>query len=87
MYKRLIIPAMLAVTSLIALLASALSAAAMPPPPEPVPVSGPSTVVLHQGTPLWVYVVVALAAAVVTLACVWGVTWLRIHSRHAPAIA
>jgi hypothetical protein len=83
--RRLTAPALLTVTLALAYLATATAASAMPaPPPDggyvgqpPLP---PTTVVTHTGSPMWTYVVVALAAAVLTLALAWLVARLR-HAR------
>lgn len=73
-------------------LAAANTAAAMPTPPpdeatyanqSPPPVT---TVVNHSGSPVWTYVVVAVAAVVLTLATIWAVSRLRHgHGASAPA--
>ena len=43
----------------------------------------PTVVVTHNGSPVWTYLVVAVAAAVLTLALAWAVT----RFRHAHAIS
>jgi hypothetical protein len=61
------------------------------PPPEPYSNQSPppvTTVVNHTGSPVWTYVVVALAAAVLALAVAWTVARLRqTHAGTAPASA
>jgi len=53
---------------------------------SPPPVT---TVVNHTGSPVWTYIVVALAAAVLTLALAWTIARLR-HShpwRRGPGVS
>lgn len=95
--RRLTAPAVLPFSLALAYsayLAAATSAAAMPtPPPEEATYANQSppavtTVVNHTGSPVWTYVVVALAAAVLTLAATWVVTHLlHPHARTASASA
>ena len=90
--RRLTAYALLTLTLTLAFLVTAIKAGAMPaPPPETYSNQSPppvTTVVNHSGAPMWTYGVVALAAAVLTLALTWTVARLR-HSRigAAPASA
>jgi hypothetical protein len=81
--RRLTAPALLILTAALAYLATAAEAGAMPaPPPESYSNQSPppvTTVVNHTGSPVWTYVVVAIAAAVLTLALAWTIARLR-HS-------
>jgi hypothetical protein len=86
--RRLTAPALLTLTLTLAYLATATKAGAMPaPPPESYSNQSPppvTTVVNHTGSPVWTYVVVALAAAVLTLAIAWTIARLR-HSHTGAA--
>jgi hypothetical protein len=95
--RRLTSPAVLTLSLALAYstyLAAATTAAAMPtPPPDEATYANQSppavtTVVNHTGSPVWTYVVVALAAAVLTLATTWAVSRLlhpRAHTASASA--
>jgi hypothetical protein len=68
-------------------LATAGSAGAMPKPPPETYVNQPTlppvtttTVVSHPGSPVWTYVVVALAAAALTLAVIWMAARRHMHA-------
>lgn len=82
--------ALLAPTLGLTYLATAATAGAMPPPPllpdTPNPNQSPppvTTVITHTGSPVWTYLVVALAAAALSLAAAWAVT--RFRDAHAGA--
>lgn len=89
--RRLTAPALLLCALLLASIASAAAAVAMPAPEPRVGAEYPSqppaqsaTVIMHSGSPLWTYIVVGLAAVLVTLAVAWAVTWTRrTHHREA----
>jgi hypothetical protein len=88
--RRLSTPALLALTLALTYLATATTAGAMPPPPpddgtyaNPGPSQPVTTVVNHIGSPVWTYLVVALAAAVLTLALAWTVSRMRHAHAHA----
>jgi hypothetical protein len=89
--RRLTAPALVAVCLALAYCATATTAGAMPAPPPDGGYVGPtpppaSVVVNHTGSPVWTYVVVALAAAILTLALAWTVTQLRrAHAVHPSA--
>jgi hypothetical protein len=90
--RRLTAPALLTFIFALACLAIATNAGAMPaPPPETYANQSPppvTPVVNHTGSPVWTYIVVALAAAVLTLALAWTITRLRhSHTGAAPASA
>lgn len=74
-------------------MAAATTAEAMPtPPPEEATYANQSppavtTVVNHTGSPVWTYVVVALAAAVLTLATTWAVTRLLHPRAHTASVS
>jgi len=89
--RRLTAPALLTLTLALAYLATAATASARQAPPADggyvgQPTTHPTTVVTHTGSPMWTYLVVALAAAVLTLALAWTVTRLR-HAHPVSASA
>ena len=69
-------------------LATASAAGAMPKPPPETYANQPTlppvttTVVSHPGSPVWTYVVVALAAAVLTLTVIWMIARHHVHAAH-----
>jgi hypothetical protein len=81
--RRLTTTALLALTlalTYLAFLATTAGAMPTPPPLEDTPLPSPppaTTVVNHTGSPVWTYLVVALGAAVLTLALAWAVTRFR----------
>jgi hypothetical protein len=85
--RRLTAPALLVLTLALTYLATAATAGAMPaPPPDGGGLYGEhggpgappvTTVVNHTGSPVWTYVVVAVVAAVLTLALAWTLARLR----------
>jgi hypothetical protein len=91
--RRLTAPALLALSLVLAYLAGSAAAGARPAPPAdggyvgPTLPSPPTVVVTHTGSPVWTYVVVALAAAVLTLALAWAVTRFRHPQAHAATAA
>ena len=88
--RRLTAPALLTLILAVAYLATATKSGAMPaPPPETYANQSPppvTTVVNHTGSAMWTYAVVAIVAAVVTLALAWTFARLR-HSRIGTAPA
>jgi hypothetical protein len=62
---------------LVGYLTAAVSAAGMPAPPDNSAYTPSQTVVVHHGSPAWTFVVVALAAAALTLAVTLLVSKLR----------
>jgi hypothetical protein len=91
--RRLTAPALLMLTlalASLANLATASSASAMPkPPPDDATYAnqapGPATTVVnHTGSPVWTYVVVGLAAALLALTLAWVATWVR-NAHHGSA--
>jgi hypothetical protein len=90
--RRLTAPALVILTLALAYLATATTAGARPAPPADgggyVPPPTPPVIVNHTGSAVWTYLVVALAAAVLTLALAWMVERLRhahSHAAHASA--
>jgi hypothetical protein len=80
--RRLTAPVLLTLTVALAYLATAGPAAAQHLPPD-VGGTAPPPPVSDSGAPLWTYVVVAVAAALLTLVLAWAVT--RLRQAHAGA--
>jgi hypothetical protein len=81
--------AIASVASLGALLIAAAAATAQPAPDPPYPgpaspTSPPTVVIVHNGSPCWTFVLVAIAAAAATLLVAWLVSRIRHHTAAVP---
>lgn len=86
--RRIVIPSVVIVAYLISCLITLAAADARPAPndvftPAPLtPAPPPVQTIIHTGSPMWTFVLVAALSVVLTLVVIFAVTRLRRHNRE-----